>query len=501
MAGPGWLKGRIAHLVSDRGPKLLQDLLSLVTGQAASMLLGFAAFAYLARVLDPEAYGMVEYAIAVAALAAIVIECGAGNIAVRELARRPEEARALATAVPVARFLLAIVVVPLAAASTLLTDLPPEGEALVWLYAISAVAVALKQDWMLQGFERMNQAAFAQPIRTGVFALGILLFAGAGSGGLIVVGVVELVSVAAVSAYLLWAQYRWTVPFQFTLSLKQPLYLIREGAAIGLSNALWAFMLYTPVIMLASLAGGAGPAWLGAAQRLVISMVTLSFIYHFNLYPFVAQTVERDPLRWSRVVNASCRLVAWGCIGFALGTTLLREEIMAFVFGAPFAAGGTALGILIWVFPLRTMTGHTRWSLIAAGHQKRLLYGEIAGALVLLAIGFAAIPQWGAAGGAAALVGGIMTSGIVTQFAINRLVAPLSLVRPALLPAVAAMAGFAAGEVAGKVMDAPPLLQTVAGMAVFGLVALTQVKALLRDVQIIGYARSASGSAGSAADG
>ncbi len=55
-----------------------------MSGQAASMLLGFTAFAYLARVLDPEAYGMVEYAIAVAALAAIIIECGAGNIAVRE---------------------------------------------------------------------------------------------------------------------------------------------------------------------------------------------------------------------------------------------------------------------------------------------------------------------------------------------------------------------------------------------------------------------------------
>lgn len=491
MAGPGGLKGRLAHLVSDRGPKLLQDLLSLVTGQAASMLLGFAAFAYLARVLDPESYGMVEYAIAVAALAAIIIECGAGNIAVRELARHPEGARALATAVPVARFLLAIIVVPLAAASTLLTDLPPEGVALVWLYAFSASAVALKQDWMLQGFERMNQAAFAQPTRTGVFALGVLLFAGAGSG-LIVVGVVEIVSVAAVSAYLIWAQYRWTVPFQFTLSLKKPLYLIREGAAIGLSNALWAFMLYTPVIMLTSLVGGAGPAWLGAAQRLVISMVTLSFIYHFNLYPFVAQTVERDPQRWGQIVRASCRLVAWGCIGFALGTVLLREEIMAFVFGAPFAAGGTALGILIWVFPLRTLTGHTRWSLIAAGRQRHLLYAELAGATVLLAIGFAAIPKWGAAGGAAALVGGILTSGIVTQFAINRLVASLSLVRPALLPAAAALAGFAAGDLAGRVAEMPPLLQAVAGMAVFGVVALTQVKALLHDVQTIGYARSAS---------
>jgi O-antigen/teichoic acid export membrane protein len=144
------------------------------------------------------------------------------------------------------------------------------------------------------------------------------------------------------------------------------------------------------------------------------------------------------------------------------------------------------------VFPLRTLTGHTRWSLIAAGQQRHLLYGEIAGALVLLAIGLAAIPEWGAAGGAAALVGGILTSGIVTQFAINRLVAPLSLVRPTLLPAVAALAGFAAGDVAGKVADAPPLLQAVAGMAVFGAVALTQVKALLRDVQTIGYARAAS---------
>lgn len=482
----GGLKGRLAHLVSDRGPKLLQDLASLVTGQAASMALGFAAFAYLARVLEPEAYGMVEYAIAVAALAAIVIECGAGNIAVRELARHPEDARILATAVPLARGLLALIVVPLAAASTVWTDLPPEGEALVWLYALSAAAAALKQDWMLQGFERMNQAAVAQPVRTAVFALGIVLFAGAGAY-LPVVGVIEIVSVAAVSTYLLWAQYRWTVPFQAALPFRRAWYLMREGAAVGLSNALWAFMLYAPVIMLTAMAGGAGPAWLGAAQRLVISMVTLSFVYHFNLYPLVARTVERDPAVWRKVMEASCRLVAWGCIGFALGTVLLRDEIMAFVFGAPFAAGGTALAILIWVFPLRTLTGHTRWSLIAAGHQRYLLAAEMAGAGVLLAIGFLAIPVWGPAGGAAALLGGIFASGTVTQIAIARKLARLSLIAPALFPLAAALAGFAAAEWAGG----PPLLQAVVGMAVFSVLALTQARRLFRDIQIIGYARAA----------
>ncbi len=486
MAGISWLKGRIAHFVSDRGPKLLQDLLSLLTGQAASMALGFAAFAYLARVLDPEAYGFVEYAIAVAALAAIVIECGAGNIAVRELAKRPEDGPTLATAVPLARLMLAMVVVPLAAVSTYLADLPPAASLLVWLYAFSAAGVAFKQDWVLQGYERMNQAAFAQPIRTGVFAVAVILLIDSDTG-LAGIGAIEIASVAAISAFLIWAQYRWTVPFAFKLPFKEALYLIREGAAVGVSNGLWAFMLYTPVIMLTNLVGGAGPAWLGAAQRLMISTVTLSFIYHFNLYPVIARTIGRDRAAWGRVTQASCRLVAWGCIGFALGTVILRDEIMAFVFGAPFAAGGTALAILIWVFPLRTLTGHARWSLIAAGEQRFLLFAEIAGALVLLAVGFAVIPSSGAPGGAIALVSGILTSGIVTQFAINRKVAPLNLLRPAALPCAAAAAGFAAAETAGG----PPLVQALVGMAIYGAAALTQVKVALRDVQTLGYARAA----------
>lgn len=485
MLGTGQLKRRAAHLLSDRGPKLLKDLLSLVTGQAASMLLGFATFAYLARVLTPEAYGLVEYAIAVAALAAIVIECGAGNIGVRELARRPKEARELVAAVPVARLLLALIVVPLACLSTLLADLPAEAEVLVWVYAVSTVSVAAKQDWVLQGFERMSQAAFAQPVRTGVLAVCVFLLVG-DAADLIYVGAAELVSVAAVSLYLVWAQLRWTVPFRFQLSLREPFYLIWEGAAVGASNALWAFMLYAPVILLTSMVGGAGPAWLGAAQRLVISMVTMSFVYHFNLYPVITRTVLNSPDVWQRVVNASCRLVAWGCIGFALGTTLLREEIMAVVFGAPFQAGGDALGVLIWVFPLRTLTGHARWSLIAAGHQRYLLGAEILGASVLLAVGFIAIPALDSVGGALALLSGILASGIVTQFALNRIVAPLSLMRPAALPVIAALGGLAVAYL----IEGPVLLKTAIGMVVFGLAALTQLRQLLRDVQTLGYAKS-----------
>ena len=474
-----------SRIFGQQGPKLVRDLASLASGQLTSMLLGFLTFAYLARVLKPEAYGAVEYAIAVAALAAIVIECGAGTIGVRELAKQPERGRELATSVPAARFIMAVLVAPLAALSTWLAGMEGTTATLVCLYALSLLAVPFKQDWLLQGFERMSQNALAQPIRTAVFAAGIFLFVHETSD-LVTVGVVELAAVTAMAFFFLVAQHRWAAPFQWPVPLSTPLFLLREGAAVGLSNGLWVFMLYAPMIMLTSLAGTGGAAWLGAAQRLVISLVTLSFVYHFNLYPVITRTVSYDRGKWGRIMAASARLVAWAGIGLALVLTLLSADLMTFVYGAPFAAGATALSILIWMFPLRMLTGHGRWSLIAAGHQRYLLLGEIAGAIVLLTVGFFAIPALEAAGGALALVSGIFISGFVTQVAVNRLVGPLSLFRYAGMPLAAALGGLAVAHA----IDGSAWLQAAAGLAVYGLVALTQIRTGLADMHTIAFAKA-----------
>jgi O-antigen/teichoic acid export membrane protein len=63
-----------------RYPRLFWDLSSLAFGQFLSMLLGFVAFAYLARTLSPESYGLVEYAVGLAGLAAFVIDGGLGPL-------------------------------------------------------------------------------------------------------------------------------------------------------------------------------------------------------------------------------------------------------------------------------------------------------------------------------------------------------------------------------------------------------------------------------------
>ena len=65
---------------------MLWDLASLGAGQVLSVVLGFAGFAYLARTLSPEAYGVIEYAVGLAGL----VYRRAGNARVRRTTTRTD---------------------------------------------------------------------------------------------------------------------------------------------------------------------------------------------------------------------------------------------------------------------------------------------------------------------------------------------------------------------------------------------------------------------------
>jgi O-antigen/teichoic acid export membrane protein len=67
--------------------KFLRDLGVLVGGQVTAKLIGLLAFAYLARILDPDTYGEVEFVAGLAGLFAMVVDLGLSTIGVRRAAR------------------------------------------------------------------------------------------------------------------------------------------------------------------------------------------------------------------------------------------------------------------------------------------------------------------------------------------------------------------------------------------------------------------------------
>lgn len=487
LTAPAAGDGRGRMLLGRNTPKLLKDLVSLVSGQFLSMVIGFATFAYLARAMSPEIYGAIEFAIAITAFATIVIESGAGTIGVREIARAPDSAARIAAQVPAARIAVALVVVPLVGFSGQITGQPAPVATMIWLFAISLIAIPFKQDWLLQAMEKMGPIAIAHPIRTLVLAVGVFILVRS-DADIVTVGAIEIVSVFTVIFYVLVAQWLWTVGFDFRWPLKAAFYFLREGFSVGLSNMIWAFMLYAPMFLLVSMIGGAEPAWLGAAQRIVISLLTLSIIYHFNLYPVIARRLRHDREAWLALTQSSVRLVAWGAIGLALAVTLLSPLIMGIVFGSPFDTQAVVLAILIWSIPIRMLADHARWSLIAEGRQNHLLLAEFLGAAVLVVAGVGLIGKSLASGAAVAFVAGILTSAVIAQIFNEKLVGSVRLAANSALPLISALAGYTLAIL----LAGHPLSRAAIGIGVYVLVLALHSSRLLTDLRIVAYAKSGS---------
>ncbi len=464
--------------------RFFRDLLALSGGELASKLIAFAAFAYLARVLQPEAYGSLELAVSLALSFAMLIDFGLSPIGAREVARNPSESARLAARIPTARLVVALLAIPAMGLLVLAMRKPAETVQLVWLFALSLVALPFTQRWLFQGLEKMLWVSAGGVIRMGVFALGVVIWVRE-PADLVHIGVVEVCSLSAVAVYFLGAQRSQVTPLRLSLDPPEVRRLLSQGAALGLAQMVWTFSQFLPIMLMGFFFGGMQIAWFGAAQRIVMSLGSFSWVYHFNLFPTISQRLGESPEAFREIVGPSFRVTAWvGIVGATVGT-LVAEPLCVLVFGNGFASAGPPLAVLVWVIPTTLLYGHARSALIAQDKQSLLLAAQLAGALTTLVLGLLLIPEGGAMGGAVTLLSSTLVVWAVAQRLASRQVAPLPFLSCVLRPAVLALgAGWLAGILGGSAW-----LQGALAGVLLTLCAPLVDPALLGDLRLLARAK------------
>lgn len=478
---------RLRHKLSAIAPKLVRDLAVLAGGQFASKLIGLVAFALLARRLDPAGYGAVEYVAAATAFFAMAVDCGLGTIAVRRIAASHAELPALAAEVPAARLAIALVAMPMVVVSVALlgpSGIPTE---LVLLYAASLVFAACNQDWLLQGTERMTQVAVGQTLRMALFALAVLFLVG-GPADLVAAGWAEAAAAAAMCAFYLGVQAKAIAPVRLAFPAARLLALVREGAPLGLSQFVWFAAQYMPLLLVGSLAGGAEVGLFASAQRLVTSLSTFSYVYHFNLYPALARASARSRGALAELLRASFRVTAWAATGFALAITLTASPILTLIYGERFSAATPMLAILVWTIPITFLSGHARWSLVVTEAQRGVLYAQVSGLAAVVAAGFPLIYWLGAPGVSLAAVVGALAVWVVS----HRLALRQHVQLPPLSSAAAPVLLAAALVVAAPYTGLGAWTSALAATAVFGGLAPLIDRSLIPDLVRLAQAKASS---------
>ena len=457
--------------------RALWDFIFLSSGEMIAKVAGLLAFAYLARVLDPTAYGSLEAALALLGIFTLFVEFGFGTTGTREIARNKELINVYARSVPGMKLVLALLCLPVMCLVAYVSGGQEQTTNLVYVMSFALLAAVWNQSWLFQGLEKMSLVSGNQVLKSLFFVVCVMVFIDS-SDDLIWVAVIEVGAATLMAVYFLSWQRMANIPLGISMSIRRSRSLIVSSSAVGFSNMIWALNQYMPTLLVAFLIGGSATAWLGSAHRVVNAIISFSLIYHFNLFPSVSRRLQRSKQAFAEIVEPSFRVTAWFGVGVALSISLLSEQICVLVFGQEFTNAALPMSVLIWSLPLTLLNGHARWALIAKEKQRYVLYAQLSGTITTLVMCFLLISRFGPLGGAIAMVCCSAMVWLVAHVFATRWVAPIPSLRMIWRPIFLSAAIIAIDYQ----LDIESIFSNILGVVSFVLIAPLLDSRLVRDI-------------------
>lgn len=155
-------------------------------------------------------------------------------------------------------------------------------------------------------------------------------------------------------------------------------------------------------VLAGRLGGETVAAEFGVASRFLVPVTVLLFGYVNVVQPVAARLAAKSLMQLGEFLARCLRLVVALGLPLAVGGWLLGRELLILLFGPRYAGAATALGLLsTCAIPLGVVLIASR-GLIATGRQRFDLLGNLVAVVSNVALNFALIPRYGAAGAAAA---------------------------------------------------------------------------------------------------
>ena len=454
--------------------------LTLFGGETFSKLCVLAAFAYMAWMLPPSDYGIVELALSITVFFVLGVESGMGLYGARIVAASPERMSRLVPQVMLLRAVLALPAFALMLGVAI--HYRPAGLGLLAINAIAVLLTPFLTQWVFQGLRQMQWIAAGSVARNFTFVALILILIRPGSD-LRLVAVAEVCGIAVLAVLNTWILYRrlharldWRGVIEGTRRLFGDVWYM------GLSDFTWACLWYSPALIIGWLGVGTEQvAWIAVAVRIVLALHTFVWLYFFNMLPNMAKELASGVDNWRDLMKRSMATSMWPACLAAVGGTLIAPLLIPLVYGDPYVAAVRPLQIVIWLIPLTWFSGHFRFSLIAAGHQRWEFAVSAATAVVTVTAAFVLGRANGSVGAATALLIGGVANTLLAVLASNRYIGSLE-IAPSVSPALLAMAvSLATGIVVAK--GAGVIAGTATACAIYLVVAIRQDHELSRMVR------------------
>jgi O-antigen/teichoic acid export membrane protein len=381
----------------------VRNFFLLAVGEFAGKLFGFVAFAYMARVLGPQEFGQLEFALALIFFLTLLVDCGLSAYGAREIAKDEIAIKRYTVHIIVLRCMLAAGAFVLLAIGVAVSHKPWSVQKLLLLYGLTLLALPMFLPFVFQGRELMRYIAAASAIRWSLFAAGTFFFI-QGPGEIWIVPLIETGAMVCVSVFYFGAFSRYFGTLWQKIDYRFLLRTWRQAFPIGASELVWALKVYFATVLLGILVDGPEVGWFGAAHRIVISLHTFVWLYFFNLLPAIARSTRGSSDEINHLMQTSMRLTAVGGVLLGVVGTAFARPIITLIYGTQYHESVAVFQVLIWLLPLALMSGHFRYLLIGYNRQDLEFVSAACGGALNVALNLFLTASYGIQAAAWALI-------------------------------------------------------------------------------------------------
>jgi O-antigen/teichoic acid export membrane protein len=387
----------------------LKNLGSLLVSDAGSRLIGFLVTAYLARVLAPSAFGVLNIGLAALGHLSILGSPGIQIVEARNVAAKRPGLLERTGGVITLRLLLACILLLLTWTVTVLAISSPAVRDVVRLYSASLIPYALLLDWPFQGREDFVRLGVSRLLTYVVFgAVAVLLVRSAND---LVLAPVAFLAGNIVTALFLGIAFIRVIG-RPALSWNPGLVrtILRDNFSVGVASFLAQVVSNFPPLVVGYFLENRDVGIYSAALKLVFVFLIIDRLFGALFMPVVTRYVAERGEEVPFLLTVTTKVLLILLIPATLSGIALSRVAILLVFGDGYAEAAPLMQIMM-VFAMVTVLNTLFVStLIGSGREHDYSRSMIIGTAVLAITVVVLTPLFHTVGAAWALLAGELST-------------------------------------------------------------------------------------------
>jgi O-antigen/teichoic acid export membrane protein len=359
--------------MEDIGRKIAHNTLIQLVSKGVTVVTSLAIVSLLTRYLGQSGYGMYATALNYGNVAMVFVDLGFFLIVLREISGKPELKGSLVSNAFTIKLVLGVLVF---AASYFLTFLLPYDATLrhaILVASLSFFVMSLSQIviTVLQADLEMHKSAIAD-VAGRLVNLGLVILAISyrlGISEVLLTSFVGNLVLLSVNWYWVTRKIRLSLAFDFAVWKK----LLHEALPMGIVLVLSTIYFRIDTLMLSTMKSLAEVGIYQAPYKVLEVILSFPTIFMSSVFPILVGKMALDLSGMRPLFRQAFDVLGVMSLPLIGGIMVFALPIMLFVAGPDFAASAPVLQILIWAVGGSFLNSVMIYSLIAAGHQKRLI--------------------------------------------------------------------------------------------------------------------------------